>query len=63
MTKIAKRKQDQRDYKRLVLATMPIFFAATLVSRVLPWNWGRDKRSLFQATRSNAHNTIPFAFM
>jgi hypothetical protein len=42
---------------------MPIFFAATLVSRVLPWNWGRDKRSLFAATRSNAHNTIPFAFM
>lgn len=63
MTKIAKRKQDEREYKRLLFATMPVFFAATLISRALPWNWGRDKRSLFQATRANAHNTIPFAFM
>jgi hypothetical protein len=63
MTKIARRRQDERDYKRLIIATMPLFFAATFISRALPWNWGRDKRSLFQATRANAHNTILFAFM
>jgi hypothetical protein len=29
----------------------------------MPWNWGRDKRSIFEASRASAYNTIPFAFM
>jgi hypothetical protein len=46
----------------LLAVTMPIFFVTILVNRVLPWNWGRDKRSIFAATRCAAYNSIPFAF-
>lgn len=58
-----KRREGELEFKILVAATLPFFFAATLVKRALPWNWGRDKRSLVSATRSAAHNSIPFAFM
>jgi hypothetical protein len=47
----------------LMALTMPVFFMSALVRRVMPWNWGKDKRSIFQATRASAYNAIPFAFM
>jgi hypothetical protein len=63
MTQKQKRRHDEIEFKLLLVATLPFFFVATLVKRVLPWNWGRDSRSLFTATRCAAHNSIPFAFM
>jgi hypothetical protein len=61
MTK--KDKSEQREFRLLLAALFPVFFTVTLVSRLLPWNWGRDKRSIFSAARSSAYNAIPFAFM
>lgn len=58
-----RRKDGEMEFKLLVVATLPAFFLATIVKRALPWNWGRDKRSLVAATRAAAHNSIPFAFM
>jgi hypothetical protein len=63
MTTRHKRRDGETEFRLLLAVTLPIFFVATLVKRVLPWNWGRDKRSLFAATLCAAHNTIPFAFM
>ncbi len=63
MTTLQRRRAEERQYKRLVVATMPLFFIAVFVNRVLPWNWGHDKRSLFAATRAAAYSTIPFVFM
>jgi hypothetical protein len=58
-----KRREGELEFRLLMAATLPAFFVAILAKRALPWNWGRDKRPLFQATRTAAHNTIPFAFM
>jgi hypothetical protein len=63
MTTKHKRKEGEIEFKLLLAATMPVFFVTTFIKRVLPWNWGRDKRSLFEATRCAAYSTIPFAFM
>jgi hypothetical protein len=58
-----KRKEDEVEFKLLLAVTLPVFFVVTLLKRAMPWNWGRDKRSLFAATRCAAYNAIPFAFM
>jgi hypothetical protein len=63
MTIKHKRKEGEIEFKLLLAATMPVFFVTTFIKRVMPWNWGRDKRSLFEATRCAAYSTIPFAFM
>jgi hypothetical protein len=63
MTTKHKRKEGEIEFKLLLAATMPVFFVTTFIKRVMPWNWGRDKRSLFEATRCAAYSTIPFAFM
>jgi hypothetical protein len=63
MTTKHKRKEGEIEFKLLLAVTMPVFFVTTFIKRVLPWNWGRDKRSLFEATRCAAYSTIPFAFM
>lgn len=63
MTTKHKRKDGELEFKLLLAATMPVFFVITLIRRAMPWNWGRDKRSLFVATRCAAYNSIPFAFM
>ena len=63
MTTKHKRKEGEIEFKLLLAATMPVFFVTTIFKRVMPWNWGRDKRSLFEATRCAAYSTIPFAFM
>jgi hypothetical protein len=57
-----RRREGELEFKFLLAATMPIFFATTLVKRALPWNWGRDKRSVFAATKCAAYGSIPFAF-
>jgi hypothetical protein len=51
------------EFNLLILVVMPMFIAFTLLKRARPRNWGRDKRSVFSAALSDAHNSIPFAFM
>jgi hypothetical protein len=63
MTTKPKRKDGEIEFKLLLAATMPVFFATTVLKRAMPWNWGHDKRSLFEATRCLAYSTIPFVFM
>jgi hypothetical protein len=63
MTTKHKRKDGEIEFKLLLAATMPVFLVTTFIKRTMPWNWGRDKRSLFEATRCAAYSTIPFAFM
>ena len=63
MTTKHKRKEGEIEFKLLLAATMPVFFVTTFIKRAMPWNWGRDKRSLVEATRCAAYSTIPFAFM
>jgi hypothetical protein len=58
-----KRKGGETEFKLLFAFTMPIFFLGTIFKRALPWNWGRDQRSLLQAARAAAMTTIPFVFM
>lgn len=58
-----KQKDGELEFKLLLVATLPVFFVATLIRRAMPWNWGRDKRSLLSASVCAAHNAIPFAFM
>ncbi len=58
-----KRRDGELEFKLLLAATLPVFLLTTFVKRVMPWNWGQDKRSLFAATRCAAYNSIPFAFM
>jgi hypothetical protein len=63
MTPHHKRRDGELEFKLLMTFTMPFFFMTTLLKRVMPWNIGQDKRSLFEATRCAAYSTIPFAFM
>jgi hypothetical protein len=58
-----KRKDGELEFKLLLAFTLPVFLVTTLFKRAMPWNWGRDKRSLFAATKCAAYNSIPFAFM
>jgi hypothetical protein len=63
MTTKNRRKDGELLFRFLLTTTLPLFFVTTLVNRAMPWNWGRDKRSIFAATRCAAYNSIPFAFM
>jgi hypothetical protein len=58
-----RRREGEVEFRILMAVTWPVFFASTLIRRAMPWNWGRDKRSIFEASRASAYNTIPFAFM
>jgi hypothetical protein len=58
-----KRREDEIEFRILMAVTMPVFFVSAVVRRAMPWNWGRDKRSLLEVTRASAYNAIPFAFM
>ncbi len=58
-----KRKEGELEFKLLLAFALPVFLVTTVLKRLMPWNWGSDKRSLFQATRCAAYNSIPFAFM
>jgi hypothetical protein len=63
MTTRHKRREGELEFKLLLAVTMPFFFVTTLAKRLMPWNLGLDKRSIFEATRCAAYSTIPFAFM
>lgn len=63
MTSKQRHKAEETEFRLLLLVTMPVFIAATILHRALPRNWGRDKRSIWAAARSAAYNSIPFAFM
>jgi hypothetical protein len=58
-----RRKDGELEFKVLLAVTLPVFLVAILIKRVMPWNWRRDQRTLFAATRCAAYNSIPFAFM
>ncbi len=58
-----KSKDGELEFKVLLALTLPVFFVTTIIKRVMPWNWGRDQRTIFAATRCAAYNSIPFAFM
>ncbi len=58
-----KSQEGELEFKLLLAFVLPVFFVATVLKRAMPWNWGSDKRSLIQATRCAAYNSIPFAFM
>ncbi len=58
-----RRREGEVTFKFLLAFTLPVFLVTTVLKRVMPWNWGRDQRSLFSATLSAAYNSIPFAFM
>ena len=63
MTSKHRRKNGEREFKLLLAVTLPLFFVTTVATRLLPWNWGRDSRSVFTAARCAAYSSIPFAFM
>jgi hypothetical protein len=63
MTTRNKRRNGELEFKLLLAVMLPVFLVTTVVKRAMPWNWGDDKRSLFEATRSAAYSSIPFAFM
>jgi hypothetical protein len=58
-----KRREGETEFRILMAVALPVFFVGAVIRRALPWNWGRDKRSIFEATRAAAYNVIPFAFM
>jgi hypothetical protein len=58
-----KSKPGELEFKLLLAFILPVFLVATIIKRVLPWNWGGDQRSLIAATRCAAYSCIPFVFM
>ncbi len=58
-----KSKPDELEFKLLLAFILPVFLITMVIKRAMPWNWGRDQRSLFAATRCAAYSSIPFAFM
>ena len=58
-----KRKDGELEFRLLLALTLPLFLVTTIIKRAMPWNWGRDQRTVFAATRCAAYNSIPFAFM
>jgi hypothetical protein len=63
MTTKSRRKDGELLFRVLLATTFPLFLVTTIFNRAMPSNWGRDKRSIFTATRCAAYNSIPFAFM
>jgi hypothetical protein len=64
MTERAKRAQGQGIEFTLVMAVAFLaFFVAISLKRLLPWNWGRDAKSIFSAAKTAAYSSVPFAFM
>jgi hypothetical protein len=58
-----KRREGETEFRILMAVTWPVFFVAAVIRRAMPWNWGRDKRSILEATKASAYSAIPFAFM
>jgi hypothetical protein len=58
-----RRSEDRFAFTLLMAVTFVAMLVATLVKRVLPWNWGHDNRSVFQAAKTAAYSCVPFAFM
>lgn len=61
-----RRRCDEAAFRRLFVATYPVFFAIALADWLLSAaGLGRegDRRSVFQRARATAHAVIPFAFM
>jgi hypothetical protein len=64
MTSKARRDSGSALEFNLIMAVAFIaFFIAIAVKRLMPWNWGRQSKSVFGAAKSAACNSVPFAFM
>ena len=58
-----RKSEDRLAFTLLMAVTFMVMLVATAIKRVLPWNWGHDTRSIFQAAKTAAYSCIPFAFM
>jgi hypothetical protein len=58
-----RKSEDRVAFTLLMTVTFAAMLVVTLVKRVLPWNWGHDSRSIFQAAKTAAYSCVPFAFM
>jgi hypothetical protein len=64
MTSKAKREMGTAlEFNLIMAVAFVFFFIAIAIQRLLPWNWGRDHKSVFGAAKSAACNSVPFAFM
>jgi hypothetical protein len=64
MTERAKRAHGTGMEFHLVMSVAFIaFFIGIAAKRLLPWNWGRDGKSIFSAAKTAAYSSVPFAFM
>jgi hypothetical protein len=59
----SRKSEDRIAFTLLMSMTFVVMLAATVIKRVLPWNWGRDTRGIFQAAKTAAYSCIPFVFM
>jgi hypothetical protein len=59
----SRRSEDRMAFTLLMGVTFVVMLVATTIKRVMPWNWGRDTRSIFQAAKTAAYSCVPFAFM
>jgi hypothetical protein len=58
-----RKSEDHIAFALLMAVTFAAMLVVTIIKRVLPWNWGQDNRSIFQAAKTAAYSCVPFAFM
>ncbi len=58
-----RKSEDHIAFTLVMAVTFVAMLMVTVVKRVLPWNWGHDNRSIFQAAKTAAYSCVPFAFM
>jgi hypothetical protein len=68
MTRVRSRRSDRLVFRLLVALTYPLFLAAAILSRVMPFGRGLMARpdgrvSVFAQARTASEATIAFAFM
>ena len=59
----SRKSEDHIAFTLLMAVTFAAMLVVTIIKRVLPWNWGHDSRSVFQAAKTAAYSCVPFAFM
>ncbi len=61
------RSREEGEFRLIFLASFALFLFAALISRAMPWNWGKPRpgqpRSIIAEARAAANTAIPFAFM
>jgi hypothetical protein len=59
----SRKSEDHIAFTLLMAVTFAAMLVVTIIKRALPWNWGHDNRSIFQAAKTAAYSCVPFAFM